>query len=423
MEPAVSGRRGHDRTFHVACLLMKGFSLPQNKALDILREYNQKCVPQWSEKELIHKLEDALKSSGPKGYMLESFSGKNIYEKIKTALSVLFDIRYNEITDRVEVKRKEELDFEDINERVRNDILISVYSYLYDRNQAKGCTKEKINEIISSDYVYSYHPFRAFFDSLPSWDGKTNHIFALSQMIKTPERGAEKSLWEKALRVWLMGYYAQATGIGQNHLCLVLSGKQGIGKTTFLNLFSIDSKYTYVGAFAPNRKDNEVLLTDKSLIILDELEATTKFDVAHLKSQITKEHVSVRKAYRRDPETLKRYASFSGSINESGFLTDTSGNRRWLVIEALSIHLKPLSKQLVKEALSQAKALVERGERYWLETQDIEILNLWNERYEKESLEESLVLKYFSRVERGDGLAERMSATDIKLFMEKVDVL
>ena len=419
MEPAIAGRRGHDKTFHVACLLVKGFSLDQETALKAMHEYNERCIPKWSDEELRHKIEDAGLQPGHTGYMLESLSGKSTLEKITTVLSILYDIRYNEITDRIELKKKEEPDYEDINERSRNDIFISVYSYLYKRDHAKGITKEKVNNIIDSNYVLPYHPFKAFFDSLPKWDGLTDHIGTLASTVQISEKRAERNLWERSLKTWLMGYYAQSTGQGQNHLCLVLSGRQGIGKTTFLNKLSIDSKYTYVGAFIPNKKDSEVLLTDKSLIILDELEATTRFDIAHLKSQITKEFVSIRKAYRRDPETIKRYASFAGSINNSEFLTDASGNRRWLVVEALSIQLNKLSETLVKNALSQAKALVERGERYWLEAQDIEVLNQWNERYEKESLEESLILKYFRPGIKGGQSTEQMNATDVRLYIEK----
>jgi hypothetical protein len=70
-DPAVSGQRGHDQTFKVACKLVKGFDLPPEVALALLLEhYNPRCIPPWSIPELQHKVNDAAKQEGPNGYML-----------------------------------------------------------------------------------------------------------------------------------------------------------------------------------------------------------------------------------------------------------------------------------------------------------------------------------------------------------------
>ncbi len=61
IEGAISGRRGHDRTFRVACVLMSKFGLTLEQAWPLFLEWNQQCEPPWSEKELLHKLQDAVK--------------------------------------------------------------------------------------------------------------------------------------------------------------------------------------------------------------------------------------------------------------------------------------------------------------------------------------------------------------------------
>ncbi len=58
-QPAISGQRGHDRTFAVACRLVQKFKLPDSTAWQLLNEFNKRCVPPWSERELRHKLDDA----------------------------------------------------------------------------------------------------------------------------------------------------------------------------------------------------------------------------------------------------------------------------------------------------------------------------------------------------------------------------
>lgn len=71
MPAAVSGQHGHDTTFDVAQVLVRGFSLPRSDAWTILCEYNARCQPPWSEPELLHKLESAEGNSRlAPGYLL-----------------------------------------------------------------------------------------------------------------------------------------------------------------------------------------------------------------------------------------------------------------------------------------------------------------------------------------------------------------
>ena len=70
IDGAVSGERGHDRTFHVACVLTHGFDLSVQDALSIIRAWNSRCEPPWTEAELLHKLEDSAKAPGLRGRLL-----------------------------------------------------------------------------------------------------------------------------------------------------------------------------------------------------------------------------------------------------------------------------------------------------------------------------------------------------------------
>jgi hypothetical protein len=65
MPGAISGAAGHDATFAVACKLV-GFGLSPDEAWLLLLEYNQRCVPPWSEGELQHKLDDAFRRAFPR---------------------------------------------------------------------------------------------------------------------------------------------------------------------------------------------------------------------------------------------------------------------------------------------------------------------------------------------------------------------
>lgn len=62
IEGAVSGLRGHDRTFRVACVLVRKFGLTPEQAWPLFLEWNARCDPPWSEAELTHKLESAAEN-------------------------------------------------------------------------------------------------------------------------------------------------------------------------------------------------------------------------------------------------------------------------------------------------------------------------------------------------------------------------
>jgi hypothetical protein len=58
LPPAISGQGGHNATFRAACWLVR-FGLSDADALVLFREFNQRCQPPWTEKDLAHKLRDA----------------------------------------------------------------------------------------------------------------------------------------------------------------------------------------------------------------------------------------------------------------------------------------------------------------------------------------------------------------------------
>lgn len=71
MDAAISGSDGHGATFQVAQVLVRGFDLDKSTALDLLREYNSRCQPEWTEKELRHKIDSADATSKlERGYLL-----------------------------------------------------------------------------------------------------------------------------------------------------------------------------------------------------------------------------------------------------------------------------------------------------------------------------------------------------------------
>jgi hypothetical protein len=73
MPAAISGQGGHARTYAAATVLVHGFCLTEAEALDLLqRQFNPRCDPPWSERELQHKVNDAITKPHhrPRGWLV-----------------------------------------------------------------------------------------------------------------------------------------------------------------------------------------------------------------------------------------------------------------------------------------------------------------------------------------------------------------
>lgn len=71
MEPSIQGQKGSDRAYAAACAMILGFELSVDDAYRLLcNDFNPRCEPAWSEKELRHKIDDACKATGERGQLL-----------------------------------------------------------------------------------------------------------------------------------------------------------------------------------------------------------------------------------------------------------------------------------------------------------------------------------------------------------------
>src|ERR1043165_8707423 len=88
---AVSGQGGHDVTYHVAATIWNGFALSERDTLDVLREWNTRCSPPWSDSELVHKVNSVANAQhrDPRGFLLTSGKQKAESGKFRPHLGPL----------------------------------------------------------------------------------------------------------------------------------------------------------------------------------------------------------------------------------------------------------------------------------------------------------------------------------------------
>jgi predicted P-loop ATPase len=210
---------------------------------------------------------------------------------------------------------------------------------------------------------------------------------------------------------WLIGAVAKAMTGAQN-MMLALAGPQSIGKSLFARWLCPLPEYFLEAPINVNDKDTYVRLISRFIWEVSELDATTrKADVAALKAFITEEQVTVRKAYGRHDTVRPALASLIGTVNQStGFLSDDTGNRRFLVatIEAIDWSYTQLD---IHQIWAEAVAAYKRGEPHRLTTEERAAQDQQNKLHETESVIEDWITRHFViGVQAG---AARMTGGDI----------
>ena len=359
-------------------------------------------------------------------------------EEIKSFLDGHVSLRFNEITSRVEYEiPADDTDihrFIPVNDRIVNSLW----------SQMSTITRVNIQDmyrVIESDYVPVFNPFKEYLNSLPqitqtSTDnvsdepgsckpivsqqqnlcksvksvgvqdkkqsvGEKDYIRELAQTVRVKGGEQEQMLWHLYLKKWLVGMVASwISDDVVNNVILVLIGEQGAYKTTWFNyLLPPPLKQYFYTKTNANRmsKDDILTLAQYALVCCEELDTMRPAELNQLKAAVTMPSIDERAAYAHYHEHRKHIASFCGTGNNTQFLSDPTGNRRWLPFEVESI-VSPRDHPFHYEGIySQALALYKSGFQYWFTKEEIQELNRHNRQFETPRLEHELVDLYFRR--------------------------
>ncbi|MBY0066657.1 VapE domain-containing protein [Empedobacter falsenii] len=312
-------------------------------------------------------------------------------ERLEMFLNKRYNFRYNIVTGKLEYKKVRNQMYKPITDFVENSILREVL-------KAKvKCSIQGLRYLLMSDYVEQFDPFKDYFSTLPEINQEVDYITELANTITT----TNQELWLECFKKWFVAMVACVTNEKVvNQTVIVFSGKQGIGKTTWMEKLVPKplKDYLFSGTINPNNKDTLIHLAECMLINLDELENLNKTEIGSLKEIITKSHIRMRKAYGHNNETLPRRASFAGSVNTAQFLNDTTGSRRFLCFEVE--HIEYHHNVNLDNCYKQALHLIDEGFRYWFNNEEIKNINQNNEQYQIKSPEEELLLTWFEKADK-----------------------
>ena len=283
----------------------------------------------------------------------------------------------------------------------------------YDAN----ITSREVMTALQSDLIPDVHPLREYVLSCGEWtEEQPDWIDWVAQQVTVKPLGDEakgdkargEGLWRGGFKKWFVAMVASwMKDEVVNHQVLVLIGKQGIFKTTWLEHLIPPHLRAYACKLANSNdlnKDERLRIAEFGLISLDEIDSMNNRELNQLKSVITATDVNERAAYAYTKERRVRLASFCASGNRRDFLTDITGNRRWLPFEVESIQ-NPFYTLLPYERMyAQAWALAQDPLfSYWFDLDEIEVLEEHNQHFRDESNEEQLLPILFDVPAEGKG--------------------
>ncbi len=326
-----------------------------------------------------------------------------------------YDLRINVITNQLESKPKGSNEpysiFQD------SDLRVQLYQ------KGIGRFDGELKALLGSKYVERYDPFLEYFEGLPKWGGKIDYIAELANYCQTDNQEWFIIMFKKHL-VRIAG---QATNqIPFNKQCLTLVGKQNDGKTSFLDFLVPDSLKDYYrkGFDFHSGKEGKISLVQNILINLDELAQFAKNDLNNeFKAVLSETSVKFRPLYQPNEQTVQRRASFVASTNNCDFLTDETGNVRWLPFVVKEINhdnggANGYNKNIIIDLVwAQAYTLLKDGYHYDLRKQEIEIQEKHNKQFIKVSFLMELIQRYFVPSDKENPQAVFMQSSQIAEYL------
>ena len=329
---------------------------------------------------------------------------------IENFLDERYDVRYNIVANDVEISVIGKNKFETVNE---DQLICEIL-----RTGLNGVEKPLLS-LLKSKYPKQYHPFKEYFETVNktyNWkQGDFDHIEFLASHVKAKDNYFFKMQFKKML----VRVVACAIGkIPFNKQCLTLFGKQNDGKTTFIRFLCPPELAFYIKENLDIDKDGRIALCQNLIINLDELAGISKKDINSIKNYLTADHAKERPPYGKKPVRFKRTASFFASTNNGDFLTDETGNVRWLIFEIQGFDFQYTYKVDINAVWSQAYALFKSGFKYEMTPDEITYSEKNNTQFKRTYVEFELIQKMFISASKETPGAIFMTATEIKEELE-----
>ena len=352
----------------------------------------------------------------------------SLMQEVTAFLTSRYRFRFNVLTEETEVTNiannipDTHLRYAKVDERWMNTLSMEAIETGID------CWDRDIQRFVRSRRISEYHPFTAYFEQLPEWDGK-DRVSTLARRV------SDNPVWVNGFHRWMLGLSAQwmqfwsdtnnansanrANSINRANSVapLLVSSRQGLGKSTFCRLLMPDVlKAYYTESYdLGSPASAEAKLAACGLINLDEFDKLSASKMPLLKNLMQASALNIRKAYKRSASALPRIASFIGTSNREDLLVDRTGSRRFLCV-SLEHAIDCTTPVEYEQLYAQLKAELLSGERSWFNKEEEQAIQQHNALFYKHIPEEEVFRLCFRFATQEDHPQEVLTLSATQLF-------
>ena len=358
----------------------------------------------------------------------------SLMQEVTAFLTSRYRFRFNVLTEETEVAEvtnnipDTHLRYTKVDERWMNSLSMEAIETGID------CWDRDIQRFVRSRRISEYHPFTAYFEQLPEWDGK-DRVSALARRV------SDNPVWVNGFHRWMLGLSAQWMQFHPDTNCanrannansanntssinransvapLLVSSRQGLGKSTFCRLLMPDAlKAYYTESYdLSSPASAEAKLAAYGLINLDEFDKLSASKMPLLKNLMQASALNIRKAYKRSASALPRIASFIGTSNREDLLVDRTGSRRFLCV-SLEHAIDCVTPVEHEQLYAQLKAELLSGERSWFNKEEEQAIQQHNTLFYKHIPEEEVFRLCFRFATEADHPQEVLTLSATQLF-------
>ena len=355
----------------------------------------------------------------------------SLMQEVTAFLTSRYRFRFNVLTEETEVANNipdTHLRYTKVDERWMNTLSMEAIETGID------CWDRDIQRFVRSRRISEYHPFTAYFEQLPEWDGK-DRVSTLARRV------SDNPVWVNGFHRWMLGLSAQwmqfrpdtnnanrannansannTSSINRANSVapLLVSSRQGLGKSTFCRLLMPDAlKAYYTESYdLGSPASAEAKLAACGLINLDEFDKLSASKMPLLKNLMQASALNIRKAYKRSASALPRIASFIGTSNREDLLVDRTGSRRFLCV-SLEHAIDCVTPVEHEQLYAQLKAELLSGERSWFNKEEEQAIQQHNALFYKHIPEEEVFRLCFRFATQEDHPQEVLTLSATQLF-------
>lgn len=314
---------------------------------------------------------------------------------LRTCPEIAGMLRFNEFSHQVEFERRCPWRSNDVGDSWTDTDDIELVHFLQEQQvdvRGKSVVADAV-EVVSRDMAY--HPVRDYLRRL-TWDQTPRLQLWLAEYLNAEGPADYLAAVGKRFMVSAVARVMQP-GCQADHV-LVLEGPQGIGKSTLVRILA--NPWTRDSLPSLSSRDAKVQLCGTWIVELAELAALRQMkEIEGVKSFITTCVDSYRPFYGRRAVDIPRQSVFIATTNESQYLRDSTGNRRFWPVTCKRIDREAITRDR-DQLWAEAVHLYHAGEPWHLTDIETDLAKIEQQERQLVTELEQQIADYLERISR-----------------------